>query len=86
MNKRLVGMFIKTNGKKIATMIDYRSKTNFQNLIKKYSDAEFFIPSAGDKLIFVSSKDILNDAYENLKVTKAYSTIINLLAQNSDID
>jgi hypothetical protein len=85
MNKRLVGMFIKTNGKKIATVIDYRSKTNFQNLIKKYSDAEFFIPSTGDKLTFVSSKEILNDAYENLKITKAYSTIINLLAQNSDI-
>ena len=85
MNKRLVGIFIKTNGKKIATMIDYRSKANFQNLIKKYSDAEFFVPTTREKLTFVSSEEILNDAYENLKTTKAYNTIINLLAQNSNI-
>lgn len=85
MNKRLVGIFIKTNGKKIATMIDYRSKANFQNLIKKYSDAEFFIPTTKEKLTFISSEEILNDAYENLKTTKAYNTIINLLAQNSNI-
>ena len=85
MDKRLVGIFINSDNKKITTLIDYRSKAKFQNLIQNYSNANLFIPNSGDKLLFVPIQDILNDAYDNLKATKAYNLIITLLAQNQNI-
>ena len=85
MNKRFIGIYINTNNKKITTLIDYRSKTKFQNLIQNYSNAKLYIPKSGDKFLFVPAQDILNDAYNNLKNTKAYNLIITLLAQNQNI-
>ena len=85
MDKRLIGVFINSDNKKITTLIAYRSKTKFQNLIQNYSNANLFIPKSGDKLLFVPIQDILNDAYDNLKATKAYNLIITLLAQNQNI-
>lgn len=80
-----VGVFFSIGNKKYVTEVNYKSKSQFEKLLKNYTqNVKSCNINNRDKVTYVTVDSILNSAYHHLnKKQRANKLLINLMAQNS---
>jgi len=84
-DNRVIGMFFIIDDKKFVTMVDYRSKGRFKQLLERFSEnAKIYEPQHGDNFKFINLEMILHTAYESLENKhRASKLIYTIMAQNN---
>ena len=84
-SNRKVVIFFSINEKKFVTEIEYRSRKQFEKLIKTYTiNVDLCTAKDEEKLTYISIENFLMSAYENIGTKpRANKLLINLIALNS---
>lgn len=86
--KKKVGVFFSINNKKFVTEMEYRSRKQFEKLIKNYTlNVDLCSVKDDEVLTYISIENLLISAYNNIgEKPKAHKLLLNLMALNiSDI-
>lgn len=84
MSGRKVGVFFSIDDSKYVTELDYKSRKQFEKLVKTYTkNVSIYNAKDHEKLTYISIENFLISAYEKLnKKPKANKLLVNLIALN----